>query len=202
MMPLKSDGAEKGCLFLLVGNSGSGKDALIDEVRRGWPPGISPLLVPRRYITRPAHLSEPYHAVTPNRFDDMDRRGCFCLTWHSYGLNYGLPVKIQTCLARGWPVLANVSRQTIDRARREFSRLKVVFVHVPLAVTLERMHRRGREDCLDDVFKQRRLRAEQNQLLEGVDLTLDNSGPIHVAAGRLRDFILLHVARGKASRWP
>ena len=191
--PLKKNGPEGACLFLLVGNSGSGKDTLIGEVLKRWPKQLPPLMSPRRYITRPAHPSEPYLAVTGDRFGGMLKRGCFCLSWQSYGLEYALPVKVNAYLKRGWPVLANVSRAIIPQARSRFSRLKVVFVHVPLSLSLDRMRRRGRENCHSQEFRQRVLRAERNPCLAGADLILDNSGAVHTAADQLREYIASHT---------
>ena len=190
---LNQQNPRSACLFLLVGNSGSGKDALIREVLARWSAQLPPLMAPRRYITRPAHPSEPYLALTGSRFDGMRQRGCFCLSWHAYGLDYALPFKVHAYLGRGWPVLANVSRRIIPQARSRFERLKVVFVHVPLAVTLDRMRRRGREDSHSREFRQRILRAERNPHLAEADLVLDNSGAIDTAAVRLRDYISAHT---------
>jgi ribose 1,5-bisphosphokinase PhnN len=51
---------KNGQLFLIVGNSGSGKDTLLKEVLRQWPASAKPIRTPQRYITRPAHASEPF----------------------------------------------------------------------------------------------------------------------------------------------
>ena len=49
-----------GQLFLIVGNSGSGKDSLLQEVLQRWPASAKPIRIAQRYITRPAHKSEPF----------------------------------------------------------------------------------------------------------------------------------------------
>jgi ribose 1,5-bisphosphokinase len=183
-------------LFLLVGNSGSGKDSLIQAVQRQWPIEKPTLKTPRRYITRPAHPSEPYHAISRQRYTDMLRRNCFCLYWNAYGIDYALPRKIDNDLACGFPVLVNVSRHIIPRAREKYRHLKVVFVFVPLAVTEERLRRRGRENSRTKAFKDRLQRAERNPFLASADLTLDNNGSIQTAAGQLRDYILAHTPGG------
>ena len=62
-----------GRLFLIVGNSGSGKDSLLAEVLTRWPISEKPIRIPQRYITRPAHDSEQYISVTTREFGDLNR---------------------------------------------------------------------------------------------------------------------------------
>ena len=47
-----------GRLFLIAGNSGSGKDTLLTEVLARWPASVNPIRIPQCYITRPAHDSD------------------------------------------------------------------------------------------------------------------------------------------------
>ena len=106
-----------GTLFLIVGNSGSGKDSLIKEALANWPENKKLMRVPHRYITRPPHESEPFISVTPEEYAHLDSQGAFCLKWHSYDMDYGVPVEIMDWMQAGENVIVNVSRQIIPEAR-------------------------------------------------------------------------------------
>ena len=182
--------SHKGQLFLIVGNSGSGKDALLKQVQHHWPAAAKTIQIPRRYITRPAHDTEPFISLTPEEFDDLKQRDFFCLTWHVYGTYYGIPGNILGWLRQDQHVIVNVSREIIPRARKIKPDLKVIFVKVPLESTLQRMRSRNRELENDPVFKQRLQRAKDNQTLKGADFVVDNSGPLETAAKTLLNYLL------------
>lgn len=179
-----------GQLFLIVGNSGSGKDALLKEVLKRWPASARPVRVPQRYITRPAHDSEPFYSVTPDEFAALKRRGKFCLTWHVYDADYGVPAAILDRLAEGSSVIVNVSRDIIPQARQLVGNLKVIFVAVPLEITLQRISARKRESEDDPGFVQRMARAKANQTLAEADFVVDNSVPLDEAAEKLLEYML------------
>jgi len=190
MKSKKKGPIESGRLFLLVGNSGSGKDALLAQVLRRWPDSARPLRCPRRYITRPAHRSEPFISISTEQFEEFKRRGAFCMFWTSYGTHYGVTAELPQWLARGEHVIINVSRQIIGRVRRQFAGTKVVFVKVPLEITRRRMQSRRRESEDDLCFQQRLQRARDNPLLEDADRIIDNSGPLDIAAEQLCAYLL------------
>lgn len=178
---------------LIVGNSGSGKDTLIGEAARLWPDDLPPLAVPKRFITRPPHPSEPFHSISKARFADMQAQGAFCLNWISYDLAYGIPVDVLGDQLQGRPVVVNVSRNVIDCARENLPAVQVVYVHVPLAVTIERINRRGREEANSAAFKARIRRAVENPMLDTADMVIDNSGSLELSAERLCQHIQSHM---------
>ena len=181
---------QTGRLFLIVGNSGSGKDTLITEVLARWPVSVRPLRVPQRYITRPAHDSELYKSVTPAEFNDLKRTKKFCLTWHIYHTDYGVPAVVLEWLNRNHPVVVNVSREIVTEARRLVPDLKVIFVSVPLKTTMHRMINRRRETENERSFQQRLQRAKENQTLEQADIIIDNSRALDESATKLLDYLL------------
>lgn len=180
----------RGRLFLVVGNSGSGKDTLLSAVQAGWPAAAKPIRIPRRYITRAPHPSEPYISVTTETFEKMRHENRFCLAWQAYRTNYGIPSDDLAWLNGGGHVAVNVSRKIIARARRLEPDLKVVFVMAPLEITLRRLRSRYRESVSDPKFGQRLRRARNNQMLEGADLVIDNTGSLSVSAKKLRDYMM------------
>jgi len=179
-----------GRLFLIVGNSGSGKDSLLTEVLARWPASVKPIRIPQRYITRPAHDSEQSISVTAREFWDLKRKNKFWLTWHVYNTDYGIPTIILDWLRRSQDVAVNVSREVIPRASRIIPDLKVIFVSVPLEITLQRMRSRRREAENEQSFQQRLQRAKENQTLEGADVIIDNSVSLDVAAKKLLSYLL------------
>jgi ribose 1,5-bisphosphokinase len=179
-----------GQLFLIVGNSGSGKDSLLQEVFQRWPASAKPLRIAQRYITRPAHKSEPYISVTSEAFQDLKRQGKFWLAWHVYDTDYGVPVAMNKWLQQGDAVIVNVSRKIIPQARRRIPDLKVIFVSVPLEVTLQRIKARQRESEHDPGFQQRLARALENQTLTKADFVVNNSESLETAAAKLLGYML------------
>ena len=179
-----------GQLFLIVGNSGSGKDSLLKEVLRQWPASAKPIRIPQRYITRPAHASEPFISVTSEDFADLKQQGKFWLTWHVYDTDYGVPGTIINWLQQGDSVIVNVSRKIIPQARQLIPDLKVIFITVPLEVTLQRIKERSRESEDDPGFQQRLARAEKNQTLTEADFVVDNSVPLVTAAEELLNYMV------------
>jgi phosphonate metabolism protein PhnN/1,5-bisphosphokinase (PRPP-forming) len=179
-----------GQLFLIVGNSGSGKDSLLKEVLARWPLSVKPIRIPQRYITRPAHDSEKYISVTAGEFGDLKRKNKFWLTWRVYNTDYGVPTSVLDWLSRRQHVAVNVSREVIPRASRIIPDLKVIFVSVPLEITLQRMRSRCREAENEQSFQQRLHRAKENQNLKGADFIVDNSGSLDVSAKKLLSYLL------------
>ena len=179
-----------GRLFLIVGNSGSGKDSLLTEVQARWPRSVKPFRTPQRYITRPRHDSEQYISVTTKEFGDLKRNNKFWLTWHVYNTDYGVPTVVLDWLSRRQLVVVNVSREIIPRARSIIPDLKVIFVWVPLEITVQRMRSRRREAENEQSFQQRLNRAKENQILEDADFIVDNSGLLDKSAKRLLNYLL------------
>ncbi|MFX0010292.1 MAG: phosphonate metabolism protein/1,5-bisphosphokinase (PRPP-forming) PhnN, partial [Candidatus Hermodarchaeota archaeon] len=134
-----------GLLVLIVGNSGSGKDSIMRGVKERFPPELKPLYLAQRYITRPASETESNIAISPEEFKKMSSQGNFALEWHIYGLDYGVPIEIDDWLKKGHPVLVNVSRLIVQKAREIYSNMVVVFIEVPFEITLKRVKERARE---------------------------------------------------------
>ena len=76
-----------GNLVFIVGNSGSGKDSIIDYVKNHWDSSLPKLSVPLRFITRPAHESEPFHSVSQEEFHSLEDDGFFLFQCHNSNKN-------------------------------------------------------------------------------------------------------------------
>ena len=185
-----------GHLFFLVGNSGSGKDSLLREAMEQWPENYCPVRIPQRYITRPPHETEPFISVTSKEFKTMKQEGKFCLSWHIYDLDYGVPLEVLDWLKNGDLVVVNVSRSIIPEARKQYPELKVIFVQVPFEITLGRIKSRGRESEDDPVFKARVERARSHQSMPDADFIVGNIGALEIGGKKLKDY-LIRFAKSK-----
>jgi ribose 1,5-bisphosphokinase len=173
----------KGRLFLIVGNSGSGKDSIIKGVKALLPA----LKVAKRFITREPDGFEDNHFVSFDNFNSLLKRGEFFLNWTSYGLNYGVSKEALDWLAEGHDVLINISRDIIDAAKKLYRNTKVVFVNAPLEQVINRIKLRGRED--NKSVNERVNRAITNQDYSYADYVIDNSGDLNKAINQLRSIL-------------
>ena len=180
-----------GTLFLLVGNSGSGKDSLIKWVLDHWSPTPPAPMVPTRVITRPpSPETEAFESIPEEQFQKLSKAGAFSLQWKSYDILYGVNIEIEDALTRGQSVLVNVSRQIVQETRKRFPNVLVIFVRVPFQITEARLRARGREIGFD--LEERLERARQNQDFPTADYIVDNSGDLKIAGQQLLEYLLKH----------
>lgn len=185
-----------GKLFFIVGNSGSGKDSLIEWVVAHWPAGVPEIHVAKRVITRPASPeTEDFEPVTRDQFTALQEADAFAFWWVSYDIYYGVRRRVLDLLSQGTSVLVNVSRQIIPESRARFPSLRVIFVRVPLEVTMQRVADRGRESGAK--LEARVDRARQLQALPDADFVVDNTGALEEGGRALRDYLVREVAGGK-----
>lgn len=177
-----------GTLFLIIGNSGSGKDSIISGIVKGYPQDLMQIIAPKRYITRPPSESEENISVTAKEFIQLDKKGKFALKWHVYQLDYGIPIEIEDWLKKGHPVIINVSRTIVKQAREKYLNVKVIFVEVPFEITLQRIRDRKRESA--ELLNERIERAKNNQSFQDADFVVDNSGNLADAITQCLDYLL------------
>lgn len=178
-----------GGLFLLVGNSGSGKDSLIAEVVKNFPKGKGKIHVPKRVITRPpSPETEDFESVTVEKFKKMKENGEFLFDWFIYDIYYGVRKEVLDWIKEGDTVLINVSRKILEDVKKRYPETKIVFVKVPFEITAERIKSRGREN--EEQMKERLERARSHQELPIADYVVDNSGNLEEAGKKLLEIVL------------
>ena len=183
-----------GTLFLVIGNSGSGKDSIIKAVLERYPSDLKSIRLTQRYITRPPSEDEDNISIGPEEFREMSKQGKFALEWHIYGLDYGVPIGIDSWLKKGHPVLVNVSRTIVKKACEIYRNLKIIFIEVPFEITLKRLKARARES--GKRLEERIERAKKNQKFPDADFPVDNSGELENAINQFLNY-LVSVVGGK-----
>lgn len=149
MFASHADGAAQGgCLCLVVGASGVGKDMLLAHARAARDPAVAVLA---RMVTRPADAGGEAHvALDRDVFARERAQGRFLLSWQAHGLAYGLPAApARAALAEGRLVLANVSRRAIGAAESLGIPLAVIHVRASPHIVAARLAARGRESAAE-----------------------------------------------------
>ncbi len=177
-----------GTLFLIVGNSGSGKDSIISGIILKYPTILKEIYAPKRYITRNPSKFEENITVSHQEFKKMEKNDFFALKWHIYDLDYGISNEIEKYLKNGHPVIINVSRMIIKEAKEKYENIRVIFIRVPFEITYQRIKDRKRES--EDLLKERIERARKNQEFPGADFVVDNSGNLDDAIDVLLKYLL------------
>jgi ribose 1,5-bisphosphokinase len=181
-----------GKVFLIIGNSGAGKDTIIDEVFRRFPSRYKKLHVPKRVITRQGSDTEKFESVDKATFYKLRESGEFILEWESYEHFYGIRRGVLDWLDAGHPVLLNISRNVVQTARERFPDVRVIFIRVPLDVTADRIIERGRESYKEVL--NRVVRAQEHQDYEGADFIVDNVGNIEETSQKVLDYLVASLS--------
>jgi ribose 1,5-bisphosphokinase len=163
-----------GSLVLVVGPSGVGKDTLIAGARHALENDKRFVFV-RRLVTRPTDVeAEDHDSLDPETFRQMDEAGRFALSWDAHNLRYALPLSLDTDLALGKTVVANVSRHVVPEAVARYPACAVVLITAEISCRAERLIRRGRESG-DQITA--RLARESAPVPSGITpIIIDNSG--------------------------
>jgi len=165
-----------GVLVLVIGPSGVGKDTLIAGARKALEGGKRVSFV-RRLVARPVDIDlEDHLSITPEEFAEAKEAGRFALTWPAHNLEYALPMSLDTDLALGRVVVANISRHAVPQAISRYPHCRVIEVSAEISLRAKRLHQRGRENA-DQIMA--RLAREGAPLPANVTpLCIDNSSSI------------------------
>jgi ribose 1,5-bisphosphokinase len=176
-----------GCLVLVVGPSGAGKDTLIARVRESL--GDCPRIrFPARAITRPPDVTERSVEVSRERFEAECAQGRYALHWSAHGLSYGVPVEIDDMIRAGETVVVNVSRAVIGAARARYARTRVLLIDADPALRARRIASRGRE-CAE-ALAERLAREATVPRSFTPDIVICNDGALDAARDRFADALV------------
>lgn len=167
-----------GSLVLVVGPSGVGKDTLIAGARHALENDKRFSFV-RRIVTRQADGgSEDHDSMDAETFTRLEEAGRFALSWDAHELRYALPLSVDTDLAMGRVVVANVSRHVVAEACAKYPACSVVLITAEISRRAERLLKRGRESS-DQITA--RLARESAPVPTGiVPVVIDNSGMLAI----------------------
>ena len=173
-----------GRFIAVVGPSGVGKDSVMEAMALAEPR----LQLARRVITRPSDAGgETFSETSVKQFKTMRDAGAFALWWPAHGLYYGIPVEVDTALAAGHDVLANLSRGVLEHASTRFESFATIALTASPDVLRARLIARGRENGPEIT---RRLHRADYALPDGINaLQLDNSGPLDDTVARALDLL-------------
>jgi ribose 1,5-bisphosphokinase len=173
-------------LFLVVGPSGAGKDTLLRHAQEALRHNPDIVFV-RRIVTRPSSEAEDHQTVSAEDFWAAARQGAFALSWNAYGLNYAIPLSVESDMAAGRRVVCNVSRAVVADARARYPRAVVVLVTAPEEVLRTRLLARGRPSDIDVAARLSRASWFAPTLCP--DHVIVNVGSIDHAAAKLAALI-------------
>jgi len=171
-----------GCLVLVVGPSGAGKDTLIRLAREALA-GDPRYVFPRRLVTRPPSADEDNDQIDEAAFAAGCAAGRFTLHWRAHGLGYAIPAEAGRLAEAGHVVVCNVSRRVVAQARAAEARVRVVEITAPPEILMRRLAARDRAE--DGDLAARLARAVPVE----ADLRILNLGAPEANAARLVEYL-------------
>lgn len=167
-----------GTLVLVIGPSGVGKDTLISGARQALD-GDKRFSFVRRLVTRPADIDlEDHVSLDRHEFERAEKAGRFAMTWQAHGLDYALPIGVDTDLALGRVVIANVSRHAVPDAIAKYPLCRVIQISAEISLRAQRLSKRGRENR--DQIVARLAREGATLPADITPIVIDNSSSIGI----------------------
>ena len=179
-------GLGPGRVVLLVGPSGAGKDAVLQEARCRLA-SRKQFAFARRVVTREPDGAEDHDCVSASEFSSRLRQGGFALNWQAHGLHYGIPVEIDEAVRHGGCIVLNASRTIVARARARYRNVAVVLIDAPAELRADRLAKRRREHGPDLAVRLARATGFEPP---DADLIIENTGALTVAAAALVEWLL------------
>lgn len=125
-----------GTLYLIVGPTGSGKQALVDAVLEHNPViQRAPLIVSAGKERTLAAVG----TIAPERFLNLMRRDAFALQWDSDGVRYGLTHETMRRLREGQSMMLCCDSMVIDEAKLLYPRVRVVYITARMDILRRRL---------------------------------------------------------------
>lgn len=167
-----------GMLVLVIGPSGVGKDTLLSATRQALD-GDKRFSFVRRLVTRQTdHDAEDHITIEPEEFAEALANDRLALAWQAHGLDYGLPISVDTDLTLGRVVVANVARHAVPQALAKYPTCRVVMISAEISRRAERLARLGKESR--DQITARLAREGATLPADISPIVIDNSGSIGI----------------------
>ncbi|MEL6736666.1 MAG: phosphonate metabolism protein/1,5-bisphosphokinase (PRPP-forming) PhnN [Pseudomonadota bacterium] len=181
------DGSGSGCLIMVVGPSGVGKDTLMRAAKALLKdePKVS---FPHRLITRESNAQyEDHGSISMAEFEALCTEGLAPVYWQAHGHGYVIPQSVLDAVKAGECCVMNGSRGALDQAQAAFPRAYAVLIDLDRRNLETRIADRGRERGED---AKRRLDRKQPDLsgVRGVQ-RLVNNGTVEEGAEKLAGLI-------------
>ncbi len=165
-----------GCMVVVVGASGAGKDSIIDAAKVRYAANTRFGFV-RRVITRASQPgSEEHDTLDEYTFKQWCDDGLFAVHWQANGLYYGLPLESLERVSKGTIMIANGSRAAVAQVIRVYPRVRIVHITARRDVLAKRLQNRKRETAAE--IEQRLQRNAAMPAIPGEVFEIDNSGKL------------------------
>jgi ribose 1,5-bisphosphokinase len=175
-----------GCIVLVVGPSGAGKDTILREARRDLASDAR-FFFPTRVVTREPGAHEEHATLSCQAFEDWLARGAFALHWRAHGLWYGIPAEADRAAQRGHTVVFNASRHVVPTAKKRYAATAVIFVNAALDLRIARLAARNREP--PEEIRTRLERSVSSFGASDADVIIDNNRTALEAATRMTEWL-------------
>jgi len=174
--------APSGCMIVVVGPSGAGKDSLM-ALAASRLAGRSDIAFVRRMVTRAGDAGgEAHRPVSPDEFEATAAAGGFAVFWRAHGHGYGIPAATIEAVRSGRCLVANGSRAALADFAAVYPSLAVIRVTADRDCLMARLTARGRETAAE---VSARLDRPEPSLPAGLTVyTVDNSGDLAEAGRR------------------
>ncbi|OLS23195.1 MAG: Ribose 1,5-bisphosphate phosphokinase PhnN [Candidatus Heimdallarchaeota archaeon LC_3] len=165
---------DSSMVLFFIGNSGSGKDTIMKELKKKFDSlGVS-TIIPKRRITRENHESEKFVSLDENTFIQCVNEFKFILHWFIYGNYYGfLKSDVFPYLNGKHYILMNISRAIAMDALTKFPEAKLINLVVDKNIAIERVTKRKRDT--EQMINQRIIRMNNKIPLPDIFISLHNN---------------------------
>lgn len=175
------DSAPSGCMIVVVGPSGAGKDSLM-ALAANHLAGRSDIEFVQRMVTRAGDAGgETHQPVSPEEFEAKAAAGELAVFWRAHGHGYGVPAATVEHVQSGQYLVVNGSRAALADFASVYPSLAIIHVTADRHCLVTRLAARGRETA-EEI--RARLDRPEPPLPAGLTVyTVDNSGDL-AEAGR------------------
>lgn len=170
-----------GCMIVVVGPSGAGKDSLM-ALAASHLADRADISFVQRMVTRAGDAGgEVHQPISPEEFETQAAAGGFAVFWRAHGHGYGVPAATLEIVQSGQHLVVNGSRAALADFAAVYPSLAVVHVTANRDCLVARLAARGRET--PEEIRARLDRPEPPLPVGLTVYTVDNSGNL-TEAGR------------------